>query len=279
MSKQIEVVQSTGEIVATKIYKSPEVEMNEARHMAGLLSDLLNSNPNPVMIKGERYLEFEDWSTLGKWQGLSVGTRAEPVEVFGAKGAKGIAILRDRNGTIISEAEAFCLASEDNSSSLDWFQIASKAQTRAGSKAFRNVLSWIVVLAGYKPTPAEEIAGTKVQKQLQDGNKSGNKPLTEHEKLTRVVYTLGKQAGFITPEKDAQGRTQLDFKVFGHFLKEAGLVGTVQSLSDADLTKAVNALKAKIDAENEAKGKQLSDKPDERETTGEQDERAEEPSD
>ena len=39
------------------------------------------------------------------------------------------------------------------------FQLASMAQTRANAKALRNVLSWVVVLAGYKPTPAEEMDG------------------------------------------------------------------------------------------------------------------------
>lgn len=37
------------------------------------------------------------------------------------------------------------------------FQLASMAQTRANSKALRNVLAWVVVLAGYRPTPAEEM--------------------------------------------------------------------------------------------------------------------------
>jgi len=37
------------------------------------------------------------------------------------------------------------------------FQLRSMAQTRACSKALRNVLAWVVVLAGYKPTPAEEM--------------------------------------------------------------------------------------------------------------------------
>ena len=31
------------------------------------------------------------------------------------------------------------------------------AQTRACAKALRNVLAWVVVLAGYAPTPAEEM--------------------------------------------------------------------------------------------------------------------------
>jgi len=40
---------------------------------------------------------------------------------------------------------------------VPWFQLASMAQTRAGAKALRNRLAWVVVLAGYKPTPAEEM--------------------------------------------------------------------------------------------------------------------------
>lgn len=37
------------------------------------------------------------------------------------------------------------------------FQLLSMAQTRACAKVCRNKLSWVVTLAGYKPTPAEEI--------------------------------------------------------------------------------------------------------------------------
>lgn len=39
------------------------------------------------------------------------------------------------------------------------FQLASMAQTRCLAKVHRNILSWVVVLAGYKPTPAEELDG------------------------------------------------------------------------------------------------------------------------
>jgi hypothetical protein len=40
------------------------------------------------------------------------------------------------------------------------FQLRSMAQTRAASKALRNALAWVVVLAGYRPTPAEELPTT-----------------------------------------------------------------------------------------------------------------------
>lgn len=39
------------------------------------------------------------------------------------------------------------------------FQLRSMAQTRACAKALRNALAWVVVLAGYKATPAEELDG------------------------------------------------------------------------------------------------------------------------
>jgi hypothetical protein len=37
------------------------------------------------------------------------------------------------------------------------FQLASMAQTRANAKCLRNCTSWIAVLGGYRPTPAEEL--------------------------------------------------------------------------------------------------------------------------
>lgn len=37
------------------------------------------------------------------------------------------------------------------------FQLASMAQTRANAKCLRNCTSWIAVLGGYRPTPAEEV--------------------------------------------------------------------------------------------------------------------------
>ena len=39
------------------------------------------------------------------------------------------------------------------------FQLRSMAQTRACAKALSNLFKWVVVLAGYRPTPAEEMIG------------------------------------------------------------------------------------------------------------------------
>jgi hypothetical protein len=47
--------------------------------------------------------------------------------------------------------------------SVPLFQLRSMAQTRAAAKALRNALAWVVVLAGYQPTPAEELDAVVVE--------------------------------------------------------------------------------------------------------------------
>jgi hypothetical protein len=51
--------------------------------------------------------------------------------------------------------------------SVPLYQLASMAQTRANAKALRNVLSWVVVLAGYRPTPSEELLEARVVPQAE----------------------------------------------------------------------------------------------------------------
>jgi hypothetical protein len=48
------------------------------------------------------------------------------------------------------------------------FQLRSMAQTRAEAKALKQVFSWVVVLAGYKATPAEEMTGNELEGEPQD---------------------------------------------------------------------------------------------------------------
>lgn len=143
--------------------RPPELVLEEARRAALALKGAVARKRKPVIFKGEQYLEFEDWQTVGKFYGLCARTfEATPVEVFGVKGAKAQAEVVDlRTGHVVGGAEAYCMRDEENWATKPWFQLASMAQTRAGSKALRNILGWVVVLAEYRPTPAEEISGTQ----------------------------------------------------------------------------------------------------------------------
>ena len=145
--------------------RAPEVVLQEAQRAALALQRVVAGKRKPVIFKGEQYLEFEDWQTVGKFYGLCARTfQAEPVEIFGVKGAKARAEVVDlRTGQVVGGAEAYCMRDEENWAAKPWFQLASMAQTRAGAKALRNVLAWVVVLAGYRPTPAEELPPSPAQ--------------------------------------------------------------------------------------------------------------------
>lgn len=150
--------------LATMDY-APKAVMDEARKAATALTDVIKQKPRPVQINGETYLEYEDWQTVGRFYGVTAGIESEPefVDIGGVQGFKATAVAL-RNGQIISRATAFCMKDEDRWSKAPTYQVASMAQTRACAKALRNVLSWVAVLAGYKPTPAEEMDGVDTRK-------------------------------------------------------------------------------------------------------------------
>jgi hypothetical protein len=146
---------------ATDMTQLPKRVIEDAQLAAKQLTEIVSKKPKKVVINGEQYLEFEDWQTLGRFYGLFVKTsNPEFVEIDGVKGFKAQAKVVSRTGIELGSATAFCFRDEKNWISKPVFQLASMAQTRAGAKALRNLLAWVAVLAGYKPTPAEEIIET-----------------------------------------------------------------------------------------------------------------------
>ncbi len=100
--------------------------------------------------------------------------------------------------------------------SVPAFQLRSMAQTRAGAKALRNALAWVVVLAGYRPTPAEELpqqdrqpvsappppAEDAVFSQSEPGAQAGNAgdapmdEVLERSILNEKIINLGTKLGY-----------------------------------------------------------------------------------
>lgn len=179
----------TGEITVPdegfglSIARPPELVLQEARQAANALKNVIAKKEKPVMMNGEQYLEYEDWQTLAKFYGVTARVISTNfIQIGTAQGFEAKADAIDaRTGAIISSADAMCLNDEDKWSireKYEWktvggervkdkvgetavplFQLRSMAQTRACAKALRNVFAWVVVLAGYKPTPIEETEG------------------------------------------------------------------------------------------------------------------------
>lgn len=141
------------------ITRDPEIILTEAQRAAQALKGILSKKTRPITFNGEQYLEFEDWQTLAEFYGITAkGVETKYVEFGSVKGFEARAVaIRVSDGQELSGAEAMCLNDERNWNHKPLFQLKSMAQTRACAKALRNILAWVVVLAGYKPTPAEEM--------------------------------------------------------------------------------------------------------------------------
>lgn len=137
----------------------PQEIINDATEKAKVLKSLVSQANLTVTISGHQHLKFEAWQTLGRFDRTTAAVgwskpiydRANDIIGYEARAE----VFRD--GEMISAAEAQCTLDEANWKNKELWQLRSMAQTRACAKALRNVLSWIVVLAGYETTPAEEM--------------------------------------------------------------------------------------------------------------------------
>jgi len=140
--------------------RAPEIVLQEAAKAAQALRDVIERKPLKCVINGKTFLQFEDWQTLGRFYGITVAARATSyVEQGRVRGYECHAEALRADGQVISAAQAMCMDDESKWSDKPLFQLRSMAQTRAQAKALRNVLAWVVVMAGYAPTPAEEMDG------------------------------------------------------------------------------------------------------------------------
>lgn len=141
------------------IFRNPDSVLHEASIAANALKKMIDQTGSSIVLGNSEHIKFEAWQTVGTFFNVTVrSSGAIPCEIHGVQGAKAQADLIDNaTGTVIGGGEAYCMRDEPNWKNKPWFQLASMAQTRASSKALANKFRWVSVLAGYAPTPAEEM--------------------------------------------------------------------------------------------------------------------------
>jgi hypothetical protein len=107
--------------------------------------------------------------------------------------------------------------------SVPQFQLRSMAQTRAGAKALRNALAWVVVLAGYSPTPAEELPEADVVSQ---------RPVAEDAVVVEAPSQTAERLFVHEPQTEA--RLQAERAVLIKEIKDAALAMAVSDAEKAD---------------------------------------------
>jgi hypothetical protein len=192
------------------VQRAPERVLAEAKQAAMALQDVISKKKRPVIMNGEQYLEFEDWQTLGRFYGVTARvSRTAPVMFADAKGFEASADAVRADGMVISSADAMCMDDEPNWEKKPAYQLRSMAQTRACAKSLRNVLAWVVVLAGYKPTPAEEMSGVNGQQQ-EVKNDIPNCPECNGQMWDNRATKKGKQPDFKCKDKACNKAVWLD---------------------------------------------------------------------
>ena len=144
---------------------NPADFVKKSQEYAKALVDVVENQKLYADIQGKKYVTFEGWQFLGSMLPTAITPQTEYTvelrdedtgEVLGYK-ARVLAL--DVNGNQRGASESVCMYSERNWNGKDANHLMSMAQTRASSKALRMALSSIVKLAGYEPTPKEEMDG------------------------------------------------------------------------------------------------------------------------
>lgn len=133
---------------------SPTEVVRRATEHAEALADVIRQKHLYKTIGNKNHVLVEGWCLLGSMLGVF------PVVVWTRQleeGWEARVEARTLSGQIVGAAEAECLRTEKTWKGRDDYALRSMAQTRAMSKALRGPLGFIVSLAGYNATPAEEI--------------------------------------------------------------------------------------------------------------------------
>jgi len=136
--------------------RKPAEIIREGTEIAQALAGVIQDRKLYKVIQDRKYVMVEGWTTLG---GI-IGVLPREVEVKrledGGYEAM-VELVRARDGMVVGRASALCGMDEKTWASRPEYARRSMAVTRATGKAYRLGYSWIIKLAGYEATPAEEM--------------------------------------------------------------------------------------------------------------------------
>ena len=106
-------------------------------------------------ISGRDYVTVSGWSVLGNFMGMRIeNIQVTAIEVKRGFGYHAKLDLVNKDGYKVSEGDAIATSLGRQK---EHHTVYSMAITRAMGKAYRSGLAWLVEMAGYNATPAEEM--------------------------------------------------------------------------------------------------------------------------
>ncbi len=163
MSTDLEVVEQPQSMTLFRSDEPDEI-IARATSTAGSLAKVIRSQKLAVTISGREHVRVEGWTLLGTLLGVfPYLVWARPMENDGQPtwAWEARCEARTMDGRVVGSAEAMCSRSEKTWANRDDYALRSMAQTRATSKALRQPLGFVMALAGFEATPAEEMTFAK----------------------------------------------------------------------------------------------------------------------
>jgi hypothetical protein len=156
MNDQIIVVEAEEVKLGSLTVAGPEAVLEQASRIATALARVINDRRLFTDIRGKKYVRVEGWSTLGALLGI-LPREVSAVPLDDGSYEAVVELVRASDGVVIGRGSAICGMDEPTWAGRDAYARRSMAITRATGKAFRLGFSWIMTLAGYEPTPWEEM--------------------------------------------------------------------------------------------------------------------------
>ena len=170
----------------------PAQIIQQATAVAKELAGIINGQKLYTVISGRKYVRVEGWSTMGAM--LGVLPREDSVVRLDDGGYEAIvSLIRTSDGAVIGRASAICGMDEKTWASRAEYARGSMSITRATGKAFRLGFSWIITLAGYEATPAEEMASETIDAHFME------EPITTASDTPEPSPENGKKKGSPVP--------------------------------------------------------------------------------
>jgi hypothetical protein len=158
--QDVEVYEAAAPVTLFRTDDPAEI-VARATEIANALAKVIRDQKLAVRISGREHVKVEGWTLLGTMLGVfPYLVWSKPLyddEQIAGSGWEARVEARTRSGEAVGAAEAMCLDSEPTWAKRDAYALRSMAQTRATSKALRQPLGFVMSLAGYEATPAEEM--------------------------------------------------------------------------------------------------------------------------
>jgi hypothetical protein len=161
----------------TTLFDSPDPAkiVAQATRIANAIAPLIRDQHLVKRIQQSEHVFLEGWTLAGSMLGVFPVT-IESGPLFDADGRiygyQATVEARTMAGGVVGRADAECTRDENEKwEKAPSFQLRSMAQTRGASKAMRLALGFVMKLAGYETTPAEEMEAAAARGETVSGGK------------------------------------------------------------------------------------------------------------